>query len=75
MQMCVVRHHEHTIVRHCHAAVDSAGGIADEAFGSRALESPNLTSVAGIQRITFVRARHIHDAVNNNRRDSSRLVF
>ena len=67
--MRVVRDHEHAAARDRHAAVDPGRGIARHAVRARTLIVPELTSAAGVEGVAFVAARHIHDAVHDDRRD------
>ena len=66
--MSVVGHHENLIACDRYSAVDAAGGIADEPLGAGALEMPDLAACAGIERVTFVGAGNVHDAIGNDRR-------
>ena len=50
------------------AAIDAAGGIAGEAAGARALEMPDLAARAGVERVAFVGAGDVHDAIDDDRR-------
>lgn len=66
--MCVIRHHEHPIARHADAPVCAASGVADETLCARPLILPDLPAGARVQRITHIRAGHVHDAVHHDRR-------
>ena len=68
----VIRHHEDLVAGDRHAAIGAAGGVADEAFRARPLIPPDLPARARVERVALVRARHVHHAARDDRRDLQR---
>ena len=67
-EMRVIGDHEHAVAGDADAAVHAAGGVADQPLGPRALVVPDLAAAAGVERVAFVGARHVHHAVGDDRR-------
>ena len=70
--MRVIGHHEHSVASDRHATIGAAGGVADQALCPRPLIPPDLPARARVERITLVRARHVHHAGRDDRRDLQR---
>ena len=64
----VIGEQEQTVAGDRDAAIDPAGGVADQSLGAGTLVMPHLAAAAGIERVHFIRARDIHDPVDHNRR-------
>ncbi len=62
----MVRHHEHTITGDGNAAIRVS---ADDAFRPRALVVPERPAGSGVERVTLIGRAHVHDPVNDDRRD------
>ena len=64
----VIGDHEHAIAGDGDAAVGAAGGVADQALGSRPLVVPDLAAAAGVERVALVGAGDVHHALDDDRR-------
>ena len=53
--------------RERHAAIDPAGRVAGQAGGPGTLVAPDLTAIAGVERVALVRLRDVHHAVGHHR--------
>src|SRR5262249_3478273 len=60
----VIGDHKHAVSGDANAAIDAAGRVADQSSRPRALVMPDLAAGSRVQRIAFVRAGHIHDAID-----------
>src|SRR5947209_14179376 len=52
-QVGVIGDHEQTVAQPCDAAIESAGRVADQAFGARPLKMPDLPAGPGVDRPAF----------------------
>ena len=64
----VVGEHEHAIACDCDAAIESARGVAGDALRPFTPVAPDDAAGAGIERPAFVRLRHVHYAIDDQRR-------
>src|ERR1700679_1600927 len=65
--MRVVGRQENAVSGGSYAAISAARGVAGQAARARTLVMPNLLAGTGVERIAFVRAGDIHDAVDHHR--------
>ena len=62
----IVGDHEQAVAGSGCAAIDAAGGVADQILGSGTLVVPDLASGAGVQRVALIGAGHVHDSVDDD---------
>ena len=64
----VIGDHEEPIAGNGGAAIDAAGGVADEAFRARTLVVPDFPARSRVERIALVGGGDVHHAFGDDRR-------